>query len=136
MRSLMRSIGLAGMVLLALALAPGILFGQSAQPMDPLSALIALGGAVATSYVLSKVKGLDTAITSSGLFRKLQPVITLGGAFLAPWVAQKVGVSVDPSAFTAAPLATVVAVTSAELLSLLTKKLSPPAAPSQRWPGS
>src|SRR6267142_2816920 len=81
--------------------------------------LLALGGAVLTSFGLSKVKGLDTRVTNSAVFRKLQPVITLGGAFLGPYLAGKLGVSIDPAAWAAAPLATVVTVTGAELSSIL-----------------
>lgn len=123
MTSLMGSIGRACLCLVLFALLPfEIATAQSAQGTDPLSALIALGGAMLTSTLLGGVKKLDTSITNAPLFRKLQPVITLGGAFLMPWVASHVGVNVDPSALAAAPIATIATITGAELLSLFTKR--------------
>lgn len=78
-------------------------------------------GAVVTSGLLAAGKTLDTKVTNSSVFRKMQPAITLGGALLAPTLAHY---SVDPTTFAAAPLATVGAVLGAELLSLFTKKKS------------
>jgi hypothetical protein len=93
---------------------------QAAQPALPtVGQFLALGGALLTSFGLGKVKGLDTTVTNSTVFRKLQPVITLGGAFLAPLIAQKLGVTIDPSAWGAAPLATVITITGAELGSII-----------------
>lgn len=95
-------------------------FLQAAQPALPsLGQLLAFGGAILTSFGLSKVKGLDTSITNSPVFRKLQPLVTLGGAFAAPWLAQHVGIAVDPATWTAAPLATVVTIAGAELGSII-----------------
>lgn len=90
---------------------------QAATPS--LGQLLAFGGALLTAFGLSKVKNLDTTVTNSQVFRKLQPVITLGGAFLAPWLAGHVGVTIDPSAWSAAPLATVVTIAGAELGSII-----------------
>jgi len=84
--------------------------------------LLAYGGALGTSALLGLSKKADTAITNSSFYRKLQPFITLGGAFLVPWVAAHTGVAVDPSAFAVAPTATVVTIGAVELLSLLTKR--------------
>lgn len=80
--------------------------------------LWAFAGAFATSAALAFVKTFDTTLTSSALFRKLQPVITLAGA----WLLGQVGATVDPVALTTAPLATVAAVTVAELLGWLKEK--------------
>lgn len=94
---------------------------------DPTAAfgnLWAYAGALATSAALGGVKSLDTRLTNSPWFRKLQPVITLAGAFGAAALASHGGPSIDPSAFASAPLATVATVTAAELLSLLQKKKS------------
>lgn len=88
-----------------------------------LGSLIALAGAVATSFALAGVKKTDTSISNSDVFKKLQPFITLGGAYFAPWLSAKLGVQVDPQAFAAAPLATVITIGSAELLSLAQKKV-------------
>jgi hypothetical protein len=72
-------------------------------------------GAFATSAALAGLKKVDTSITNSGLFRKLQPVITLGGAFAASALASHTRVTFDPTTLASAPLATVAAVTLAEL---------------------
>lgn len=97
---------------------------QAATPSLPtLGQALALGGALLTSFGLSKAKGLDTTVTNSAVFRKLQPVITLGGAFLAPLIAQKLGVQIDPSAWAAAPLSTVVTITGAELGSIIKRSV-------------
>lgn len=88
--------------------------------------LLAFGGALLTSFGLSRVKGLDTTVTNSAVFRKLQPVITLGGAFLAPVVAQKLGVTIDPASWSAAPLATVVTIAGAELGSIIKRSTPQP----------
>ncbi len=97
---------------------------QATQPMLPtVGQFLAVGGALLTSFGLGKVKGLDTTVTNSTVFRKLQPLITLGGAFLAPFVAAKVGVQIDPSAWAAAPLATVVTITGAELGSIIKRSV-------------
>jgi hypothetical protein len=93
--------------------------GATPAPADTLGGVLAVVGALGTSAVLGLVKGLDTKVTQAPLFRKLQPVITLGGAFAAPWLAAHVGVAVDPSAFAAAPVATVAAITVAELVALV-----------------
>jgi hypothetical protein len=79
---------------------------------------ITLGGALLTSFLLSKAKKLDTSVTNSGVFRKVQPVITLGGAFLAPYLAQHLGVTIDPGSWAAAPLATVATIVGAELMAI------------------
>lgn len=84
--------------------------------------LWAYGGALVTSALLSAVKKTDTSLTNSTVFRKLQPVITLAGAFGAAALAAHGGPTIDPSTFASAPLATVVSVTAVELLSLFTKK--------------
>ena len=94
---------------------------QMAQPT--LGQFLALGGAVLTSFGLSKVKNLDTSVTNSAVFRKLQPAITLGGAFLAPYLGAKLGVSVDPGTWSAAPIATLMAVTGAELGSIIRRSV-------------
>jgi len=83
--------------------------------------LASILGAVATSAVLAASKTFDTRFTNSTLFRKLQPVFTLGGAYLAPVLASH-GLAIDPSTFAAAPLATTGAIVAAELLSLFRKK--------------
>jgi hypothetical protein len=98
-----------------------VLLLQQATP-SPIGQLLAFAGAVGTSYLLGFAKKLDTTVTNAPLFRKLQPLVTLGGAFLAPWVASHMGVTIDPSAFAAAPLATVATIAAAELLSLFAKK--------------
>lgn len=85
-------------------------------------ALITYAGAVATSALLGVVKKTDTTVTNSAVFRKLQPFITLGGAFLAPWAATHLGATVDPAVFAQAPLASLVTIGGAELLSLLQRK--------------
>jgi hypothetical protein len=97
--------------------------------MDPISTLVALGGALGTSFLLSRVKGLDYAVTNGRLFRKLQPLVTLGGAVAAPWIVSRTGYALDPAALGAAPLATVLAITAAEVLSLTKKKAVGPPAP-------
>lgn len=97
---------------------------QAAQPALPsVGQVLALGGALLTSFGLSKAKGLDTTVTNSVVFRKLQPVITLGGAFLAPVIAQKLGVQIDPAAWGAAPLATVITIAGAELGSIIKRSV-------------
>src|SRR6266545_2019568 len=121
MLRLLSTIGRAFAVLLVFAVLP---YGVAAQavPSDPLSSLFAYAGAVATSAALGAVKGLDLRVTNAPLFRKLQPVITLGGAFLVPWVAQHAGVPIDPGALASAPVATIATITAAELLSLVFKR--------------
>ena len=79
---------------------------------------ITLGGALVTSFLLGKAKGIDSTITASPVFRKLQPVLTLGGAFLAPYLAQHLGVTIDPASWAAAPLATVATIVGAELMAI------------------
>ncbi len=97
---------------------------QAAQPALPtVGQLFAFGGALLTSFGLSKAKGLDTTVTNSAVFRKLQPVITLGGAFLAPVIAQKLGVQIDPSSWAAAPLATVITIAGAELSGIIRRSV-------------
>ncbi len=130
MLKLLVAVGLAGAVLaLAVPLAVmtagvPVLMAQSTggAVTNPLSALLTFGGAAATSAILGGVKSLDYKVTNAPLFRKAQPLITLGGAFLTPWVAQHIGVNVDPASFATAPVATVAAITGAELLSLLFKR--------------
>lgn len=96
---------------------------QQAAPALTLGSFLALGGALLTSFGLSKVKGLDTAVTNSQTFRKLQPLVTLGGAFLAPYLGAKFGVQLDPSTWVAAPLATVVTITGAELGAMIRRSV-------------
>lgn len=94
---------------------------------DPTAAfgnLWAYAGALATSAALGGVKTLDTRLTNATWFRKLQPAITLAGAFGAAALASHGGPPIDPSAFASAPLATVATVTAVELLSLFRKKKS------------
>jgi len=57
------------------------------------------------------------------VFRKLQPLVTLGGAFAAPWLASKLGVQIDPGAWTAAPLGTVITIAGAELLGIIRRSV-------------
>jgi drug/metabolite transporter (DMT)-like permease len=85
----------------------------------PLGVLWTIGGAVLTSFLLGQAKTLDTTVTNSPLVRKLQPAITLGGAYLAPWLATHVGgFTLDPSAFAVAPFATLATVLGAELAAI------------------
>lgn len=86
---------------------------------DTLGTLWAWGGAFATAAILSGTKKMDTTVTNSKLFRKIQPLITLAGAFAAPLVAGKLGVQIDPAAYGAAPASTVAAILTAELLGIL-----------------
>lgn len=76
-------------------------------------------GALGTSFVLAQVKKTDFAIAKSPLFKKLQPVLTLAGAALAPWVASQASSGVDISGLGAAPAATLATVVAAELLAML-----------------
>lgn len=122
MLRLLSAIGRAVALLALVSLLPFDVALAQASGGDPFSNLLAYGGAFLTSALLGGAKRLDTQITNAPLFRKLQPFITLGGAFLAPLIASKVGLNVDPSAFTAAPIATVVTIGAAELLSLITKR--------------
>ncbi len=98
---------------------------QDVAPALPsVGTLLAYGGALLTSFGLSKVKGLDTAVTNSPVFRKVQPLVTLAGAAFLPWLGAKLGVQLDPGSLAAAPLATVVTVVGAELLSILRRSTS------------
>lgn len=122
MIGLLGAMGYAGFLLLCVA---GLV--QTASTPDLGAAfgnLWAYAGAIATTAALGAVKGLDTKLTNAPLFRKLQPLITLGGAFGAAALANKTGVTFDPSTLASAPIATVVALTIAELGSLLTKRKS------------
>lgn len=97
--------------------------GVITGPGSALGALFAAGGALATSALLGGVKTLDTRVTRSTLFRKVQPGITLGGALLAPLIASKLGVAVDPSQWSAAPLATVFTLMVAEGIGVLKRSV-------------
>src|SRR5260370_12315895 len=121
MLKLLRAIGLAGFLLMVGAHALNALQAAAGSP-DPFSQALAYVGALATSALLGVVKKLDTTVTNSSLFRKLQPVVVLGGAVAMPWIVSHTGLTVDPQAFASAPLATVATVTVAELLSLFLKK--------------
>lgn len=81
--------------------------------------LLAIAGAVGTSALLAVSKQFDSRVTSAPLFRKLQPAITLAGAFFAPFLAAH---GVSSASLTTAPLATVGAIVGAELTALLTKR--------------
>ena len=94
-----------------------------APHLDPVSTLFAVGGAFATSAILAGAKKFDTRVTNATLFRKVQPLITLGGAFLSPLIAQKLGVQIDPSAYGAAPASAIAAVAAAELLGILKRSI-------------
>ena len=118
----MRARTLAALCVLSLVGAVGVAAQASVDPAAAFGNLWAYAGALATTAVLGGVKSLDTKITNATLFRKLQPVFTLAGAFGAAALASHGGPTVDPSMFTSAPLATVVSVTAVELLSLFTKK--------------
>lgn len=117
------AIGLASLTAKAALAATYLVMQANGATAPTLGSLIALAGAVVTSFALGAVKKTDTAISNSDVFKKLQPFITLGGAYFAPWLSSKLGVQVDPQAFVAAPLATVVTIGSAELLSLAQKKV-------------
>ncbi len=95
---------------------------QVVQPADPVSNLVTFAGGLGVVAVLGAVKHLDTSVTNSSLYRKLQPLIALGGTFAVPWAAAHLGVALDPNALANAPLATVVSIGAAELLSLLQRK--------------
>jgi hypothetical protein len=83
----------------------------------------ASGGALATSALLGGVKNLDSQVVRSTLFRKVQPGITLGGALLAPFLAAKLGVQVNPGQWSAAPLATVFTLMVAEGIGILKRSV-------------
>ena len=100
-----------------------LLLQQATPDLPSVGTLLMYGGALLTSYGLSKAKTLDTSVTNSPWFRKVQPVITLGGAFLAPYLASKLGVSIDPSSWGQAPLATVITVAGAEVLSIIKRSV-------------
>ncbi len=118
---LLRSIGLAMFALLLCVPILNALQAAAGSP-DPFSQALAYAGALGTSALLGVVKKLDTTVTNSSLFRKVQPVVVLGGAFAMPWVVAHTGLTVDPQAYAAAPIATVATIVVAELLSLLAKK--------------
>lgn len=92
------------------------------QQPDAIATLISFGGAAATSLLLGATKSLDNRLTSSRGFRKAQPLIVLGGALLAPLIASKTGMQIDPQAFAAAPAATFAVIAARELLTLLQPK--------------
>jgi len=94
---------------------------QVATP-DPLTALATFGAAFAATTLLGAVKKVDVKVTQAPIFRKLQPFIALGLTVGGSWVAQRLGAPLDPSAFTAAPLATLTAIGASELLSLVSRK--------------
>jgi len=81
-------------------------------------ALTALG-AIATSSALAFAKKKDVAILNVPVFRKLQPMFTLVGALATPWLAGKLGMPIDASAFGAAPLTTLLTVMGAEMLAII-----------------
>jgi len=81
--------------------------------------LFNFAGAFATSAILAQAKKTDFSLTNSALFRKFQPVLTLAGAFAAPYVASWASSGVDISGLGAAPIATVGTVVAAELLAML-----------------
>jgi hypothetical protein len=89
---------------------------------DPVSNLIMLAGAAASVYTLGAVKRLDTRVTNSKAFRKLQPFLALGGAIGLPLLAGKIGVQIDPQALVNAPLATLVSIGAAELSTLVRRR--------------
>ncbi len=97
---------------------------QAAQPEQAVGQLVSYGGAILTSLLLGTTHHFDSRITSTRAFRKAQPLITLAGAFAAPWVAQHLGATLDPSAFAAAPTATLATIAASELLSLFSKRKS------------
>lgn len=115
------------LVLLTAALVLGVQDSTTAGiitgPTSALGALFAAGGALATSAILGGVKNLDSQIVRSTVFRKVQPVITLGGALLAPLIAAKLGVQADPSQWSAAPLATVFTLVIAEGIGALKRSV-------------
>jgi len=117
-------VGLAGACLLTVA----SLAAQTAtQPTaQAFGNFWAYAGALATSAILGGVKKLDTSVTNSSLFRKLQPVITLAGSFGLAALAAHGGPSVDPSMLTTAPVATLAAITIAELLGMLQRSVRLP----------
>ncbi len=92
---------------------------QIAPPDTALGIALAAMGAIATSSALAWSKTTDAKIVQKPLFRKLQPVFTLGGALFAPWFASKLGMPIDTSAFGAAPVATLATVVGAELLAII-----------------
>jgi hypothetical protein len=94
-----------------------------APHLDAVGTLFAVGGAFATSALLATTHHFDTKVTNAKLFRKAQPLITLGGAFLSPFLAAKLGVQIDPSAYSAAPASTVAAIAAAELLGILKRSV-------------
>lgn len=81
--------------------------------------LFSFVGAFGVAGVLGFAKKSDAKLFQQPLFRKLQPVITLAGAALAPWVASIASSHVDISGFGAAPIATLSAVVGAELLAMI-----------------
>ena len=97
--------------------------GVITGPGSAIGALFATGGALVTSALLGGVKTLDSRVVRSTVFRKAQPIVTLGGALLAPLIASKLGVAVDPSQWSAAPLATVFTVVLAEGLGILKRSV-------------
>lgn len=104
------------MILATLALP--VMQALPAQPHDVVSNLFAVGGALATSALLGASKKYDTSLTNSKVFRKLQPVITLAGAFAAPLIASHLGVQFDPTVFATAPASAIAAITAAELMAI------------------
>lgn len=93
-----------------------------AAPTDPaqtVGVIFSVLGAVATSTTLAAFKKTDYAIASSKLFKKAQPVLTLAGALLAPYVASVASSHVDISGFGQAPAATLGTVVLAEFLAML-----------------
>ncbi len=93
-------------------------------PADPLSTLITYAGAAASVLALGAVKRTDLKVTNSKVYRKAQPFLALAGSFVIPLLVRKIGVPIDPQALVQAPLATIVSVGAAELLTLFRK---PPA---------
>jgi len=88
-------------------------------------AAISWASAFAATALLGVVKKTDSGITNNQVYRKAQPFLALGLTLAAPWIARGLGQAVDPQAFVQAPLATIVAIGTAELVSLLQKQKTP-----------
>src|SRR5262245_65227141 len=93
------------------------------QPVDVVSAVLAVVGAYGTSALLAQTKKLDYKLVQVPIFKKLQPVITLAGAFAAPILASKLGVRFDPSVYSVAPISAIGAITTAELLAIARRSI-------------
>lgn len=96
---------------------------QGSDPAMVWGTLFTAVGAVGTSAVLGMAKRTDAKVFRSPLFRKLQPVITLGGALFAPWVASHASSHVDITGLGAAPIATLATVVGAELLAMIKRSV-------------